>query len=59
MGNFSSVRKSDYGGVTQGTLTGPELFMDMVSHLYIDIPDVKYMDDTSLIDIANGKDSQK
>ncbi len=34
------------------TISGPELFIHMVSDLHTDIPDVKYMDDTTLIEIA-------
>ncbi len=38
--------------VQQGTISGPELFIRMVSDLHTDIPYVKYMDDTTLIEIA-------
>ncbi len=46
MGSVTSELKTVNGGVQQGTISGPELF------IHIDFPDVKYMDDTTLIEIA-------
>ncbi len=37
------------------TLSGPELFINMVSVLHTNIPDVKYMYDTSLIEMAKNE----
>ena len=40
------------GGVPQGTLCGPEVFVHMVSDLQTDIPGVKFVDDTTLVEIC-------
>ena len=47
------------GGVPQGTLCGPQLFIHMVSDLHTDIPDVKFMDDTTLSELAPKKEGSK
>ena len=51
IGHTVSQWKYVKGGVPQGTLSGPELFIHMVSDLHTDVPDVKYMDDTTLVEI--------
>ena len=51
LGRHTSDWKSVNGGVPQGTLSGPELFIHMVSDLRTHLPDVKYMDDTTVIEI--------
>jgi hypothetical protein len=40
------------GGVPQGTLSGPELFIHMVADLKTCVKYVKYVDDTSLVETA-------
>ena len=47
------------GGVPQGTLCGPQLFIHMVSDLHTDIPDVKFMDDTTLSELAPKKEGSQ
>ncbi len=52
MRSVTSEWRTVNGGVPQGTISSPELFIHMVSDLHTDIPDVKYMDNTTLIEIA-------
>ncbi len=52
MGSVTSEWRKVNGGDPQGTISGPELFIHMVSDLHTDIPDVKYTDHTTLIEIA-------
>ncbi len=52
MGSVTFEWQTVNGGFPQGTISGPELFICMVSDLHTDIPDVKYMDVTTLIEIA-------
>ncbi len=47
MGSVTSELRTVNCGVPQGTISGPELFIHMVSDLHTDIPDV-----TTLIEIA-------
>ena len=49
--NTTSEWHSINGGVPQGTLCGPQMFVHMVSDLHTDIPDTKFMDDTTLVEI--------
>lgn len=59
IGHSYSSWQTVNGGVPQGTLSGPELFIHMVSDLKTAIPDVKYMDDTTLIEIDKKKNGSK
>ena len=40
------------GGVPQGTLSGPRLFLAMIDDLQVTVPNIKYMDDTTLFDVS-------
>ena len=47
------------GGVPQGTLSGPEDFLNMLDDLKTSVDDVKYMDDATLVEIcSDGEESQ-
>ena len=52
IGNITSDFRFVNGGVPQGTLSGPELFIHMVSDLLPDEPNIKYMDDTTAVEIG-------
>ena len=55
---FSSWQSVN-GGVPQGTLSGPEIFLHMVSDLHTEVKDTKYVDDTTLVEVCtHGEDSQ-
>jgi hypothetical protein len=41
------------GGVPQGTLSGPQLFINMVSDLKTLLPTIKYVDDTTIVEIVH------
>ena len=41
------------GGVSQGALSRPEEFLHMIDHFETCVDDVKYGDDTSLLEIVN------
>jgi hypothetical protein len=56
VGHSLSDWRSVNGGVPQGTLSGPDLFIHMVSDLKTSIPDVKFMDDTTMIEIKKKKE---
>ena len=49
--------KSDWtevaGGVPQGTLSGPENFLNMIDDLHTDVDDVKSVDDVTLYEVCN------
>ena len=51
VGQNTSDWVSPNGGVPQGTLSGPQLFVHMVSDLHTDHPDVKFMDDATITEI--------
>ena len=51
IGQNHSEWASPNGGVPQGTLAGPQLFVHMVSDLHTTHPDVKYMDDATITEI--------
>ena len=40
------------GGVPQGTLSGPQLFVNMVSDLKTLLPTIKYVDDTTIVEVV-------
>jgi hypothetical protein len=44
------------GGVPQGTLSGPELFLHMVSDLKSTVPETKYVDDTTFVETCKKKE---
>ena len=61
IGQSTSDWVSPNGGVPQGTLSGPQLFVHMVSDLHTDHPDVKFMDDATITEIrqkAKGSELQ-
>ncbi len=43
------------GGVLQGTLSGPELFIHMLSDFNTVARCMKYVDDSNLVEVANKK----
>ena len=49
--------KSDWtevaGGVPQGTLSGPENFLNMIDDLHTDVDDVKFVDNVTLYEVCN------
>ena len=55
--------KSDWtemaGGVPQGTLSGPENFLNMIDDLHIDVDDVKFVDDVTLYEVCNTHSQNK
>ena len=53
IGMTTSNWQSINGGVPQGTISGPELFVQMVSDLKPPLENIKYMDDTTLVEIAS------
>ena len=44
------------GGVPQGTLSGPENFLNMIDGLHKDIDDVKFADDVTLYEVCTKKE---
>ena len=52
IGKSVSEWKYINGGVPQGTLSGPEIFIHMVSDLQTDLPCIKYVDDTTIVEIC-------
>ena len=47
------------GGVPQGTLSGPENFLNMIDDLHTDIDDVKFVDDVTLYEVCNTHSQNK
>ena len=41
------------GGVLQGTLSGPENFLNMIDDLHTEVDDVKFVDDVTLYEVCN------
>ena len=39
-------------GVPQGTLSGPENFLNMIDDLHTDVDDVKFVDDVTLYEVC-------
>ena len=57
--NVKSSWNKINGGVLQGTLSGPEIFMHMISDLETSFPTIKYVDDTTIVEILSiGEESQ-
>jgi hypothetical protein len=52
VGNEVSSWSVVNGGVPQGTLSGPELFRRMVSDLTTGVRTIKYVDDTTLVEVV-------
>ena len=52
VGEITSEWKSPNGGVPQGTLSDPMIFKHMVSDLHTNLPDEKFMDDTTLVETS-------
>lgn len=57
IGNQSSKWCKVNGGVPQGTLSGPQLFINMVSDLKTSLPTIKYVDDTTVIEVVHQDES--
>ena len=60
-GKIESEWRSLNGGVPQGTLSGPLIFVHMVSDLHTSLPDEKFMDDTTIVEVnskSHGSDMQ-
>ncbi len=53
MGKPTSKWLSVNGGVTQGTLSGPELFIHMLSDFKTVATNVKFVNDSTLVDTGN------
>ena len=55
--------KSDWtevdGGVPQGTLSGPENFLNMIDDLHTEVDDVKFVDDVTLYEVCNTHSQNK
>ena len=55
--------KSDWtevaGGVPQGTLSGPENFLNMIDDRHTDVDDVKFIDDVTLYEVCNTHSQNK
>ena len=47
------------GGVPQGTLSGPENFLNMIDDLHTDVDDVKFVDDVTLYEVCNTHSQNK
>ena len=47
------------GGVPQGTLSGPEYFLNMIDDLHTDVDDVKFVDDVTLYEVCNTHSQNK
>jgi dsDNA-binding SOS-regulon protein len=56
MGKPTSQWASVNGGVPQGTLSGPELFIHMLSDFKTVVADVKFVDDSTLVDTGKKKE---
>ena len=41
------------GGVPQGTLSGPENFLNMNDDIHTDVDDVKFVDDITMYEVCN------
>ena len=55
VGNSMSDWGTLNGGVPQGTKLGPVLFLCMINDLQLDIPTIKYVDDTSATKCSNDR----
>ena len=47
------------GGVPQGTLSGPENFLNMIDDLNTDVDDVKFVDGVTLYEVCNTHSQNK
>ena len=47
------------GGVPEGTLSGPENFLNMIDDLHTDVDDVKFVDDVTLYEVCNTHSQNK
>ena len=56
IGTTTSGWCSINGGVPQGTISGPELFVQMVSDIQPTVTNIKYMDDTTLVETIKKSD---
>ena len=56
IGNEYSHFGLPYGGVQQGTLSGPKCFLVYVKHFKTTVPLYKYVEDSTLFEICHRKD---
>ena len=56
---FDQENAEGQTGVPQGTLSGPENFLNMIDDLHTDVDDVKFVDDVTLYEVCNTHSQNK
>ncbi len=59
LANDNSYWTEVAGGVPQGTLSGPENFLNMIDDLHTEVDDVKFVDDVTLYEVCNTHSQNK